>query len=128
MQAEIMTIQIVDTASVFQKAPKPEALEKLYTYRRSSEVAEFLKANSFLVPILVEAYNRIGDYFGLQPEVVLEVVRDPEFHKAVEIFGYVISTLTPDEAGRRLQQFDRNWFLKQLSRTKGLLNFDVEFR
>ena len=128
MQAEIMTIQIVDTASVFQKAPKPEALEKLYTYRRSSEVAEFLKVHPFLVPLLVEAYTQIGNCFGSQTDVVLEVVRDPEVRTAVEIFGYIISTLTPDEAGRRLQQFDRNWFLKQLSRTKGLLNFDVEFR
>jgi len=83
-----MTIQIVDTASVFQKAPKPEALEKLYTYRRPMEVKGFIKAYPFLVPLLVEAHDKIGEYFGPQSEVVLEVVTDPEADDERELFAF----------------------------------------
>jgi len=91
-------------------------------------VSRFLEAHPLLAPLLVEAHGRIGDYFGLQPQVVLEVVSDPEVHGLVEMFGYIITALTPEEAGNRLRQFDREWFLLQVHRTKGLLNFDVEFR
>jgi len=122
-----MAIQIVDTARVPIKEPRPEALEKLYAFRRPLEVSEFLAVHPFLVPLLTEAHDKIGEYFGPQPEVVLEVVVDPEVRGLVEIFGYIVTTRTPEEAGRCLQQFDRHWFLKQISRARGLLNFDVEF-
>jgi hypothetical protein len=76
---------------------------------------------------LREAYSRIGAAFGMQPQVTLDVVTDPEANGLVEMFGYIATTLTPEEAGKRLRQFDRDWFLKQSPHTKGLLNFDLEF-
>ena len=59
---------------------------------------------------------------------MLEVVIDPFVRGLVEIFSYIVSQLTSEEAGKRLQQFDREWFLLQIRRTKGRLNFDVEFQ
>jgi len=44
------------------------------------------------------------------------------------MFAYVKTALSPEEAGNCLHEFDRNWFLKHVSRAKGLLNFDVEFQ
>jgi hypothetical protein len=91
-------------------------------------VSQFLEARPFLVPLLVEAHGRVRHYFGPQPQVVLEIVSDPEVHGLVKMFGYIVTTLTPEEAGKRLQQFDRGWFLQQVPCTEGLLNFDVEFQ
>ena len=102
-------------------------LERLYTFRKRAEVSRFIERHPFLVPILSEAYSRIEHYFGLYPQVSLEVVSDPEVQGLVELFGYIVTRLTPEEAGERLQGFDRGWFLNQLPRVKGLLNFDVEF-
>jgi hypothetical protein len=67
-----MAIQIVDTARVPTKEPKTDVLEKLYTFRRPMEVSEFLAAHPFLFPLLVEAHEKIGEYFGPQTDVVLE--------------------------------------------------------
>jgi hypothetical protein len=78
--------------------------------------------------MLIEAHGKISECFGPSPEIVLEVITDPEVHGLVEMFGYIMPPLTPEEAGQRLRQFDREWFLLQLLHTKGLLNFDVEFR
>jgi hypothetical protein len=103
------------------------SLERLYTFRRHAEVSQFLERHSFLAPLLLEAYSKFGSYFGPYPQVFLEVVRDPEVHGLVELFGYVMTGLTPEEAGKRLRRFDRDWFLHQLPHAKGLLNFDVEF-
>jgi hypothetical protein len=119
---------LFSTAKIPTIEPAVQSLVQLYTFRRPEEVSQFLDTHPFLVPLLVEAHGMIGDYFGPQPQVVLEIVSDPEVHGLVKVFGYIVTPLTPEEAGNRLQQFDREWFLLQAHRTKGLLNFDVEFR
>ena len=105
-----------------------ESLNQIYTFRRPEEVGEFLREHPFLIPLLVEAHGKITHYFGGTSKVVLEVITDPEVRGLVEMFGYIVTPLTPEEAGNRLQHFDRGWFLSQLPRAKGLLNFDVEFQ
>ncbi|MEW6232328.1 MAG: hypothetical protein AB1566_08450 [Chloroflexota bacterium] len=103
-------------------------VKQLYSFKKPEEVFRYLQAHPFLIPLLVEAHSRIEDYFGPQPQVVLEVVSDPEVHGLVKMFGYIVTTLMPEEAGQRLRLFDREWFLLQVHRAEGLLNFDVEFR
>jgi hypothetical protein len=105
-----------------------ESLSQIYTFRRREEAGEFLHQHPFLVPLLNEAHDKIAEHFGPSPDVVLEVVTDPEVHGLVEMFGYIVTSLTPEEAGKRLQQFDREWFLRHAHRANGLLNFDVEFQ
>ena len=102
-------------------------LERLYTFRRRAEVSRFLEKHPFLIPLLLEAYSKIEGCFGLYPQVCLEVVNDPEVQGLVELFGYIVTRLSPEEAGKRIQRFDRDWFLNQLPHVQGLLNFDVEF-
>lgn len=102
-------------------------LERLYTFRKRVGVARFIERHPFLVPVLLEAYSNIENYFGLYPQVFLEVVSDPEVQGLVELFGYIATRLTPEEVGKQLQRFDQDWFLNQLPHVKGLLNFDVEF-
>jgi hypothetical protein len=108
--------------------PAIQSLEQLYIFRRPEEVTEFLQTHPFLVPLLEEAYGQVARHFGSSPEIVLEVVPDPEAHGSVEMFGYILTSLMPGEAGERLERFDREWFLSQVQRTKCLLNFDVEFQ
>jgi hypothetical protein len=103
------------------------SLEQLYTFRNGVEVSRFIERHPFLVPVLVEAYSKIESCFGLYPQVFLEVVNDPEVQGLVELFGYIVTRLSPEETGKRLRKFDQDWFLNQLPHVKGLLNFDVEF-
>jgi hypothetical protein len=102
-------------------------LGSVYVLRRPEEVSRFLESNSYLGPILIEAYEKIQDYFGPRPDVALEVVRDPEVRGLIQLVGYIVTDITPEEAGRRLQQFDRGWLLHEIHRARGVLNFDVEF-
>lgn len=122
-----MAIQIVDTVRVPTKEPKPEALEKLYTFRRPMEVSEFLEARPFLVPLLVEAHDKIGEYFEPQPEVVLEVVADPEADDERELFAFIQTSLLPEEALDRLERLDDDWWLDAADRGEGKLCLHVEF-
>jgi hypothetical protein len=118
---EVMAEQIVAIE------PALQSLKQLYIFRRPEGVFGFLRTHPFLVPLLLEAHGKIVQYFE-PSRVVLEVVSDPEVQRLVKMFGYIVTTLTPEEAGEKLRQFDRGWFLLQVPRTGGLLNFDVEFR
>jgi hypothetical protein len=122
-----MAIQIVDTARVPVKEPKPEALEKFYNFRRPVEVKGFLAAHPFLVPLLVEAYGKIAAYFEPQPEVVLEVVTDPEADDDRRLFVFIQTSLLPEEALDRLDRLDDDWWLDAGDRGEGKLCLHVEF-
>ena len=115
----------VSTVRAFESEIR--SLEQFYTFRRGVEVSRFVERHPFLVPVLLKAYSNIENYFGLYPQVFLEVVNDPEVQGLVELFGYIVTKLTPEEAGKRLRRFDQDWLLNQLPQIKGLLNFDVEF-
>jgi len=103
-------------------------IKQIYDLRRPPEVTDFLQAHSFLVPLLLEAREKITQYFGESSQVLLELISDPEVQGSVELFGYIVTNLSSEDAGNRLRQFDQEWFLVQVSRTKGLLNFDIDFQ
>jgi len=97
-----MTQQIVDITKAPAIEPVFRPLDQLYTFQRPLEVAEFLDAHPFLGPLLLGAYGQIAQYFESFPDVLLEVVTDPEAQGLVRMFGYIVTSLTPEEAGRRL--------------------------
>lgn len=119
--------EVIGTSVVRTFEAKVRRLEKLLVFRDTIRVTSFIHKHPFLADLLEEAYVEIQKHFGPSPEVFLEVIADPEVQGLVEMFGYIVSDLTPDEVGKQLQQFDREWFFKQLPRVKGLLNFDAEF-
>jgi hypothetical protein len=103
------------------------SLERLYTFRRRAEVSQFLEKHPFLVPLLLEAYSEFGNYFGPYPQVFLEVVTDPEAADDRQLFAFISTRLSPDEALDRLEQFDKSWWLSALDRAEGNLCIHVEF-
>jgi hypothetical protein len=103
------------------------SLEQLYTFRGRLEVQRFLEEYPVLAPLLLEAYGKIGSYFGPYPEVALEVVTDPEAADDRQLFAFIGTCLSPDEALDRLEQFDKSWWLSALDRAEGNLCIHVEF-
>ena len=80
-----------------------------------------------LIDLLLEAHAYLERYFGLDPQVVLEVVSDPDSNDSEELFANIRTSLPVDEALERLDQLDQGWFLAQLGRTGGRFNFSLEF-
>jgi hypothetical protein len=122
-----MAIQIIDVTRTPVKEPSPSTLEKLYFFRRPSEVKEFLEASPFLKPLLVEAYERIGNCFGPKPEVVLEVVTDPEADDDRQLFAFIQTSLPSEQALDKLDRLDDDWWLDAADRSEGKLCLHVEF-
>ena len=101
-------------------------LNRIYTVRKPPEVSDFLSDNVYLVPLLVEAYGKIREYFP-SAKLILEVVADPEANKEKELVIFIRTNLPPDEALDRLELLDRNWWLDASLDSGEKLCIHVEF-
>jgi hypothetical protein len=102
-------------------------LEEAYALRDPATVQRFLRTCPQLIEVLLEAHVYLQKHFGPDPQVTLEVVSDPEAESMDELFAYIITSLPVDEALARLDMLDEEWFLDQLDRVNGQLNFNLEF-
>jgi hypothetical protein len=101
------------------------SIEQLYILRRRAEVIGFLMAYPFLVPLLLEAYDKIVQHFGPSP-VFLEVVTDPEAIGDRQLVAFIRTDLDPIEALASLDRFDKSWWLEVSQRSRGKLCIYLE--
>ncbi len=103
------------------------ALERLYIFKERLEVLDFVNLHPFLAPLLFEAVGRIDQFFP-EPQLSLEVVSDFEFPDSSQLVLSIETILSPDEALKRLDRFDDDWWLDAAREAEGRLCIDVEFR
>ncbi len=103
-----------------------DSLTPEYVCRGWADVRRFLSDNPPLVQLLLRAYPRLEDYFGLGCLVYLELLADPESPRDEELFASVVAGPTAAEALQKLQAFEREWWLKHLPLANHHLVFDVE--
>jgi hypothetical protein len=101
-------------------------IEKMYVFRRSAEILQFLEENLFLIPLLKEAYIRIGSYFP-SSKVSLEVVADQEMTDEKQLVIFISVDSDSEQATERLDRLDEEWWLDALEKTQGKLCITLEF-
>lgn len=89
-----------------------EALEQAYTFRGKDEIWQFLAKYPFLVPVLLEAPDKIRNYFP-DSQLFLEVDIDAEVIDWMKLVLSICMKLDPDEATKRENQLDKQWWLDQ---------------
>lgn len=87
-----------------------EALEHLYTFRGRTEILQFLDKYPFLVPVLLEAPEKIRNCFP-ESKLFLEVVPDAEVVDWVLLVLSILMKLEPDDAVDKLNQMDMEWWI-----------------
>lgn len=102
-------------------------LNELYKFRDRNKVIDFLEKYPFLVSQLIEACREIPKYFT-DFQLFLEIFSDPEEIEDDELILYISSTLSPDEANKKLMTFDKNWWLKVSHLSQDKLCIDLEYR
>lgn len=101
---------------------------ELYSFCNAVDIQRFLYTHSQLTEILVKAHTYLQKHFGPSPQVTLELVSDPETIGWEQLYAYILTSPPVDKALARLDRFDEEWFIGQLDRVDGLLNFNLEFR
>lgn len=105
-----------------------EQIKKQYSIPESdlSDVEQFLDKHKDIANLVLEAYTKIRDFFTSET-LLLELISDISIEGGEELFVYIQTHLSVEEAVEKINDFDEQWFLDQLSRTKGLFNFNLRF-
>ncbi|MDQ2805563.1 MAG: hypothetical protein M3Z04_01385 [Chloroflexota bacterium] len=93
----------------------------------SGEVAQFLADHAFLLPLLAEAHDQIGRYFGAAP-CGYSLFSNPEDGSAVPKLVLAIHPLQPPvEALAAYCAFQQTWWNANLVRACGVLMIVPEY-
>jgi hypothetical protein len=126
--AEIGTL----VTNIFQD--KLEKLEKLYIFEDRTQVLNFIDQHPFLVPVLLEAPAKIGEYFQYK-HLRLKLEIDPEVKDWNELFLIIVpnfqrTEITDQELEQtldKLRQLDNGWWDKVAPRIENKLEIDIGF-
>jgi hypothetical protein len=101
-------------------------LEGLYTFRERAKVKSFLERNSFLTPLLLQANDKIREFFG-SSTVALEVSTDPDDGNYQELWARIQTNSAPADALSALTRFDDEWWLDASASSQNLLKIKLEY-
>jgi hypothetical protein len=91
-----------------------ESLEQLYNLRGKTEIVQFLENYDFLIPVLLEAPDKICNYFPGK-KLYLEVETDSEFIDSAQLFLDIIidgdADEIIDEALDKEERLSEDWYL-----------------
>jgi hypothetical protein len=91
-----------------------ESLEKLYSFRGKTEILQFLEKHDFLIPVLLEAPDKICNYFPGK-KLCLEVDTDSELIDYAQLFLDIIidgdADEIIDEALDKEEKLSEEWYL-----------------
>lgn len=104
-----------------------EQIEKLYTLRERSDVLKFLDNHPFLVPILLQAPDKIRDYFP-DNSLILDMAIDPESSSPDDdkLVLLIATDIDADESVDRLWELDNAWWLNAARRSQHKMFIDWE--
>jgi hypothetical protein len=105
---------------------KIDQIEALYTTNDTLHIRTFIRDHPVLADLLIEAYDQLAQIFGPVPQIMLSIDGDPSRENS-ELFGSILTPLDVSEGLNGLDKFDQSWFLDQIGRTEGKLNFNVTF-
>lgn len=98
-----------------------------YEFRDDELVETFLDSHAFLIRPLLDAYDKVREYFSPQSRLALKVAIDPEAPQDQQLFVFIQTTLGPRAARTLLAEFDRNWWLSAFPSTRGKLTIGLEY-
>ncbi|MEI6042813.1 MAG: hypothetical protein WCS37_00355 [Chloroflexota bacterium] len=84
------------------------SISKLYKFLRAEEVSAFLEIHAFLVPVLIEAHDKIRNYFPAS-QLALEVFVDPESPADTHLTVWIGFEDDVDEAFNKLLKLEEEW-------------------
>jgi len=116
----IYTWKETGTSTFYFFKAQLQLLESIYTLREPRKVFRFLERNTFLAPLLIEAYPKLENRFP-DSQIFLEVDTDPEEGNDQQLLVLIATTSSPKEALRRLKELDEDWWLDALDRAQGKL-------
>ncbi len=102
-------------------------LRRRYEFKDDAAVEGYLKENPSLRNLLIEAHNKIQEYFGSNTPVAFDVLKEPDAKGSGRLFVLILTTLRPKEAVSSLDALDKDWWLAALTKAEGKVTIDVDY-
>jgi hypothetical protein len=116
----------MSTAATDVATPSLDTVENLFDVKDAPAVRRYLGDRPFLMPLLVEARRTISRYFPDDARTRLQLLPDRDDGDHVDLFAIIGTSLREEDALRRLDRFDEEWWLEAAVRANGQLTIDVE--
>jgi hypothetical protein len=100
-------------------------LHSIYKWDNPPEITAYLANHPEAGAVLESAYPALLADFGSVDELALQAVADPSEPEAPELFVLVRTGDSPTAAREKLRKFESDWLMRQPSRARMLVNFDV---
>lgn len=91
------------------------------------ELENFITQNEFLTIYLIEAIDEIKKLFG-DIDLSLNLLKIYDDSYSEQLVINIETTKSIDESFGLLDEFDKNWWLKQIPHTKNLLSIDIVYK
>lgn len=101
-------------------------LYRSYRFRDPASVTSFISKNPFLIPVLLNARNSIAEHFEGNTPLALEVFSDPEEPEADQLFLFIQTSLSAEQARERLRRLDMGWWVATVPSVRNKLTIDTE--
>ncbi len=108
--------ELIDREIHARTLEQVNVLAREYEIRNPSEVARFLRDNTFLLGLLEEIPKQIRKVFGKRQELALEFFWNPEDPTWHQIHVLVPTHLSVDETFSAMEKFEENWWLENFAR------------
>lgn len=102
-------------------------LGRQYQFKDGPAVNKFVRENAFLTELLLEAREKIREYFGEDVSAALDVVKERDAKSSGRLFVFILTTLRPKEAVARLDALDNDWWLAALAKAQGKVTIDIDY-
>lgn len=118
-----------ETTSVsYANQRKLTAIERLnLAYGDKIKVFGFLKSNSELLDLVLEAYSVIRRHFRFAP-LSLKLHWNPETSEEDYLIFTISTSLTAEEAIKELDMIDDEWWLDNMHRSDDKLSIDLVYK
>lgn len=116
-----------DVALTLDPTPEIARLRLRTEFRDGTEVAAFLELHAGVANALLNAIDRIPEFFGEGAPIALEMLWDPENPEHDALYALIQTSLPAEEALRRLKRFDEAWWLGAIDHARGGVTISLEF-
>jgi len=103
-----------------------ETLLEQFELRNEGKVNQYLQQHSFLLPLILEAKAQIARIFSPETRTALEISADPSDGSS-QLYLVIPTRLKAEEAYRRFERLDQEWWLEASESAQFRMNIVPEF-
>lgn len=121
--AMILTSDFQETLA----ATKVSHLLSLFELSSTASLAALEMFDPSYIDWLLQSHAALTAHFGAEAKFVLDAIDDPDIAGNTQLAVYIKTRIPVDEAMRRLEQFDNDWFFDQIDFVGNKIFFNLAF-